>query len=953
MIGQTISHYQILEQLGAGGMGVVYKARDTKLDRMVALKFLPHHAEPSKEQKKRFVQEAKSISALDHPNICTIYEIDETDDGQMFIAMGYYAGQSLAERLDRGPLPVGTAIDIAVQVARGLSKAHASGVIHRDIKPANIIITEDNEIKIVDFGLAKLLDRTRLTREDTTVGTVAYMSPEQAQGSDVDHRADLWALGVVLYEMLIAKAPFAAEHEQAVLYRIINDTIPAPSSIRRGLPPSLDEFIAHCLEKSPDARPESADAFAAALDEVRSSSHVAATKPTSHRRGRRLAMMLVGVAAIIAILGWIGSQFFRQDSGEAEVRANLFSEVRQLIGSDKTTEAYFLLNSEKQIVAGDPALVELVNQCSREVMVDSDPSGAAVYFKDYLDITGEWVLLGTTPVREKRLPISYLRLRFEKDGYQTREIAARGFWPTIRTELIEQKDANEGMTYIPEGQVQLGAADPIELPAFWMDKYEVTNRAYQEFVDAGGYRDAKYWKQPFYLEGRTLPWEEAITLFEDATGRPGPPQWELGRYPEGTADHPVEGVSWYEAAAYVEFVGKELPTVYHWRLAAGLTEAAIDGEILLLSNFESEGPAAAGAFLGLSPFGNYDMAGNVQEWCWNEVSGRRYSLGGDWDGPSYAFMDLDNRAQMPITRLPTLGFRGMKTMEPYPTVVLDDIENPVVDYATEQPVGDDLYAVYKESYAYDRTDLEARIESTVESEHWRKEKISFKAAYGQERVPAYLFLPRGVEPPYQTVIYFPGGGARTVSSSEFLMDAPYWEFVIRSGRAVLYPVYQNTYERRLGITDPGPNRKREIITQWGKDIQRAIDYLETRPDIDSDKLAYYSLSLGSTYGGIFTAIEPRFRCSILMAGGLFPLQWPPDVLPINFLPRSKVPTLMINGKYDFGLPVETSVKPMLDWMGAPDEDKKLYLFDGDHIPPANEIVRVTLDWLDRYLGAPR
>jgi dienelactone hydrolase len=462
-----------------------------------------------------------------------------------------------------------------------------------------------------------------------------------------------------------------------------------------------------------------------------------------------------------------------------------------------------------------------------------------------------------------------------------------------------------------------------QLPAYWMDTYEVTNKAYQEFVDAGGYRDPKYWKHPFILKDKTLPWEEAMALFKDVTGRPGPLQWELGHYPEGMADYPVEGVSWYEALAYLEFVGKELPTVYHWRHAAGF---GIDGEILLLSNFESDSPGAAGFFPRLSTFGNYDMAGNIQEWCWNEIHGRRFSLGGAWN--------------------------DMKRIAPYPSVVLDSIVEPVVDYAKAQPVGDDLFAIYRESYAYDRTELDARIEYTTESEHWRKEKVSFKAAYGQERVPAYLFLPKGGKPPYQTVVYFPGGDARTVSSSEHLANVRYWDFIIRSGRAVLYPVYQNTYERQLGITNPGPNRKREIITQWSKDIQRAIDYLETRPDIDSDKLAYYALSLGSTYGGIFTAIESRFRCSILLAGGLFPLTWPPDVLPINFLPRSKVPTLMINGKYDFGLPVETSVKPMLDWMGAAEADKKLYIFDGDHVPRANEIVRVTLDWLDRYLGAP-
>jgi pimeloyl-ACP methyl ester carboxylesterase len=189
-----------------------------------------------------------------------------------------------------------------------------------------------------------------------------------------------------------------------------------------------------------------------------------------------------------------------------------------------------------------------------------------------------------------------------------------------------------------------------------------------------------------------------------------------------------------------------------------------------------------------------------------------------------------------------------------------------------------------------------------------------------------------------------------VDNSEHLINLRFWDFIIRSGRAVLYIVYENMYERQLRVPNPGPRHRRENIIHWSKDIQRGIDYLETRPDIDSENIAYYSLSLGSTYGGIFTAIESRFRCSILLAGGLDKMRWAPDAVPLNFLPRSKVPTLMINGTYDFGIPVETSAKPMLAWMGAPEEDKKLYLFEGDHIPRANDVVRVTLDWLDQYLG---
>ncbi len=199
MLGQTISHYKILEKLGGGGMGVVYKAQDTKLDRFVALKFLPHHLSADEEEKKRFIHEAKAVSSLDHPSICTVYEIDETEDGQIFICMAYYEGETLKKRVNSEQLSVSSAIDLAIQLAQGLAKAHEHGITHRDIKPANVMITKDGVAKIVDFGLAKLVGQTRLTKNGMTVGTVAYMSPEQARGEEVDYRTDIWSLGVVLF----------------------------------------------------------------------------------------------------------------------------------------------------------------------------------------------------------------------------------------------------------------------------------------------------------------------------------------------------------------------------------------------------------------------------------------------------------------------------------------------------------------------------------------------------------------------------------------------------------------------------------------------------------------------------------------------------------------------------------------------------------------------------------
>ncbi|MCK4836195.1 MAG: protein kinase [Candidatus Aminicenantes bacterium] len=254
MIGQTISHYKILEKLGEGGMGVVYKAEDTKLDRLVALKFLPKQFNINEAEKKRFIHEAKAAAALDHSNICAVYEIDETEDGQMFIAMAYYEGETLKEKIASRPLPLTEVIDFTIQVAQGLQRAHESHIIHRDIKSANIIVTKRNEVKILDFGLAKLRGVTKLTKEGTTLGTVAYMSPEQASGDKVDHRSDIWSLGVLFYEMVTGQLPFKGDYEQAIMYSIMNEEPEPVTGLRTSVPVDLERTIIKMLVKDTDER---------------------------------------------------------------------------------------------------------------------------------------------------------------------------------------------------------------------------------------------------------------------------------------------------------------------------------------------------------------------------------------------------------------------------------------------------------------------------------------------------------------------------------------------------------------------------------------------------------------------------------------------------------------------------------------------------------------------------
>ncbi len=261
LIGQTISHYTILEKLGEGGMGVVYKARDLKLDRPVALKFLPPNLTRDSQAKQRFVHEARAASTLQHKNICTVHDVDETDDGQIFIVMDFYEGVTLKTKIETGPLSFEEAREIAAQVAAGLVEAHRLGLVHRDIKPANIMVTSGGEVKILDFGLAKLAGQTTHTKPGVTSGTIEYMSPEQARGEKTDQRTDFWSLGVVLYEMLTGRRPFRGEHPMAVLYAVLNEEPDELTKLRAGIPQDLKAFCAQCLEKDPAHRPRDFEAI--------------------------------------------------------------------------------------------------------------------------------------------------------------------------------------------------------------------------------------------------------------------------------------------------------------------------------------------------------------------------------------------------------------------------------------------------------------------------------------------------------------------------------------------------------------------------------------------------------------------------------------------------------------------------------------------------------------------
>jgi len=963
--GERLGAYQLLRLLGSGGMADVWLAcrTDGAFERQVALKIPRLQGRPV-EMTARFALERNILATLEYPGIARLYDAGVDASGVPYIAMEYVEGEPLVAWCDAHGLDRKARIQLFLQVLDVVARAHERKVIHRDLKPSNILVTAQGEVRLLDFGVARLLqpesDSGLLTRAYGLALTPEYASPELLHGEAIDARGDIYSLGVVLHELLTGARP-------------AQPTRPSTGETTR-LQGALHDAVTKALQPDPGERYPDAASFAAAL------------RPFADGRARFMPgrpktrqLWVAGLAALIvmaALLTWT----LQQRNQERWAREDALPRLQALIAADDYAAAFNVAREIERVTPRDPVLRQLEPSFSAKVTLGTAPDGARVFYRPYASGEQDWRYIGETPLVDVAMPIGVGLWRIEKEGHDTALLALRnpglqlGNAPDadirqlakgvdLTIPLADAATSPEGMVLVPAVPALIPGFgdDLVKVPAFFIDRFEVRNRDFREFVDAGAYAEAGHWRELPFDGG---DWQTAVAAFVDLTGRPGPSTWRAGTYRDGKADHPVTGVSWYEAEAYCRFRGKELPTAYHWYRAAGsIVEfwESVSSAIVHGSNFAGRELAPVGRFGSLGPHGTYDMAGNAREWLWTQGSLGRWVAGGAFDEPRYLYLQPDEAP--PADRSPATGFRCMRSAQAGPAN--DDLRRPVVaqavDYAAMKPVGDAAYSVLAQQLDYRATPFSPLVGTAASSNPaWTVERITLPTGYDRSSFAVQLFIPAGRRSRPGVIFYMPHSGEFDAPVTTTAFDPAAGgvplDFLLNAGWALAVVAFDGAYERqwsaerRQSMSPAEGFRLRQ--RHWREELGRTIDYLATREDIDARKLGWFGISFGADSMLPLLAVEQRIGAAVLYSGGSgLRAGVSASEQTFNYVPRVTQPVLMLNGRWDIDSP-PTAQQRLFELLGSPADRKKQVLFEAGHGNlPRFQVEKEALDWFERHLGS--
>ncbi len=682
------------------------------------------------------------------------------------------------------------------------------------------------------------------------------------------------------------------------------------------------------------------------------------------RNVANVALTVVAVGAGAVAIWWFAGE------DERHARSEGIAELDEYIESGDWEAAYQAAETLEDVIPGDRELAQRHSKYSVRTTLESEPAGATIYRKPYGSMPDDWQFIGNAPLEDVRIPFGFSVLRAELEGHDPVLQVIGGYlhiterlstdnWQSKRLDLapeIMRLDPNDtlpaGMVRVP-GWHQDIDGERVSLNDFFLDRNEVTNLKYKVFVDAGGYERQEYWVHAIIGEFGEIPWDKAVSTFVDSTGRPGPSTWVAGDFPEGKGDHPVSGVSWYEAAAYARFRGRQLPTIHHWQRAYAPGTFVV---MLPQSNLATDATVPVGTTRSISWVGNFDMAGNVREWIFNEVGDRRYALGGAWNDESYRAIDQAH-TQVALDRKPGNGLRLALVRDEPDTIDAARAPDSLPasrasrDITSAAQVSEDVFEAYRINFEYDRTPLNADVQTVGSDRLMLHELIEIDAAYASPRLPIHLYLPTNVSPPFQVVLYWPGSVVHELAHyDDFKFQ---FDFLLKSGRAVAFPIYYSAFGRLdSGAYEEqsGTVAMRDTAIRMIKDLRRTVDYLETRPDIDTGKIALFGNSAGARNSVIGLALDTRFRAAILytLPTSARPQ---PDIDSASYLTRILTPVLMISGAYNPVVPLQDA-RTTYGLLGTANEDKRLVIAPSGHSVPYQLLVRESLAWYDRHLGVP-